>query len=131
MPIEALDLFAEHFHGDTLLGRLDETSAPVWLLLAYIVVLGTVVSVARREEAVASDRRNASNRSVSMASSARMIGVDDLGAVWSGQQEVSSEERPDPQLMSPVKTLRVPGPLRHQPHQTPGKGFFERVRDAK
>ena len=26
-----------------LLGRLDETSAPVWLLLAYIVVLGTVV----------------------------------------------------------------------------------------
>jgi hypothetical protein len=29
--------------------------------------------------------------------------------------------------MSPVKTLRVPGPLRHQPRQTPGEGFFERL----
>jgi drug/metabolite transporter (DMT)-like permease len=34
----------EVVRGDvSLLGRLDDVSAPVWLLLAYIVVLGTVV----------------------------------------------------------------------------------------
>ena len=36
----------------------------------------------------------------------------------------SNSERPDSDLMSPVKTLRVPGPLRHQPHQTPGECFL-------
>ena len=38
----------------------------------------------------------------------------------------SDPERPAPDLMSPVKTQRVPGPLRHQPHWTPVEGFLER-----
>ncbi|MGH3005625.1 MAG: EamA family transporter [Gaiellaceae bacterium] len=29
--------------SESLLGRLDDVTAPVWLLLAYIVLLGTVV----------------------------------------------------------------------------------------
>jgi hypothetical protein len=29
--------------------------------------------------------------------------------------------------MSPVKTLWVPDPLRHQPHQTPGERLFQRL----
>jgi hypothetical protein len=39
----------------------------------------------------------------------------------------SDPKRSDLDLMSPVKTLRVPGPLRHDPHPTPGQHFFHRL----
>jgi hypothetical protein len=47
----------------------------------------------------------------------------------------SDQERPDADLKSPVKTLRVPGPqspvtwgpLRYQPDQASSQGFLERL----
>jgi drug/metabolite transporter (DMT)-like permease len=76
-PITAFDtsLLTEEV---SLLGALEEYAAPVWLLLAWIVVLGTVVPFAVELFAL----RHLSATTVTMVAMLEPVGVSVLGWVW-------------------------------------------------
>ena len=79
-PITAFDtsLLTEEV---SLLGSLAEHEAPVWLLLAWIVVLGTVVPFAVELFAL----RHLSATTVTMVAMLEPVGVSALGWVWFGE----------------------------------------------
>jgi drug/metabolite transporter (DMT)-like permease len=62
----------------SLLGALEEYAAPVWMLLAWIVVLGTVVPFAAELFAL----RHLSATTVTMIAMLEPVGVSVLGWVW-------------------------------------------------
>ena len=62
----------------SLLGALEEYAAPVWMLLAWIVVLGTVVPFAVELFAL----RHLSATTVTMVAMLEPVGVSVLGWVW-------------------------------------------------
>ncbi len=66
----------------SLLGSLAEYFAPVWLLLAWIVVLGTVVPFAVELFAL----RHLTATTVTMVAMLEPIGVSALGWVWFGER---------------------------------------------
>ena len=66
----------------SLLGSLAEYDAPVWLLLAWIVVLGTVVPFAVELFAL----RHLTATTVTMVAMLEPIGVSALGWVWFGER---------------------------------------------
>jgi drug/metabolite transporter (DMT)-like permease len=76
-PITAFDtsLLTEEV---SLLGALEEYAAPVWMLLAWIVVLGTVVPFAVELFAL----RHLSATTVTMVAMLEPVGVSVLGWVW-------------------------------------------------
>ena len=62
----------------SLLGALEEYDAPVWMLLAWIVVLGTVVPFGVELSAL----RHLSATTVTMVAMLEPVGVSALGWVW-------------------------------------------------
>ena len=66
----------------SLLGSLAEYDAPVWVLLAWIVVLGTVVPFAVELFAL----RHLTATTVTMVAMLEPIGVSALGWVWFGER---------------------------------------------
>jgi drug/metabolite transporter (DMT)-like permease len=62
----------------SLLGRLDAWSAPVWALLTWVVVLGTVVPFAVELTAL----RHLRATTVTMVAMLEPVGVSVLGWVW-------------------------------------------------
>ena len=86
----ALNLVSPITHFDTdllteqvsLLGSLAEYDAPVWVLLAWIVVLGTVVPFAVELFAL----RHLTATTVTMVAMLEPIGVSALGWVWFGER---------------------------------------------
>jgi drug/metabolite transporter (DMT)-like permease len=65
-------------HRATLLGRLDGHSAPVWAVLAWIIVVGTVLPFGVELFAL----RHLSATTVTMVAMLEPIGVSALGWVW-------------------------------------------------